>query len=191
MKIYHHSEQTRVTEITAGEIIISQGFWGNDDLSRSVVLILQHNERGSVGVLLNRQSNLMLNDVIPGINTEADLYYGGQSGINKIGFLHNIKELSRSIPIANNIYWGGNIYQLKAMFEHGETDPSQVHFYAGLMEWPHGMLEKEIEEKKWWIDTLTDEELLNTDSNYLWSLKLIASGNTYGMLYSVPDPNLN
>jgi putative transcriptional regulator len=191
MKVYQHIVKINEQEIKMGDVIIAQSFWDDEDLQRSVIIILQHDDKGSAGIIINRQSNLKIKDVIPDLNVNLDLFYGGPNGINKIGFLHSIDSLSQSFQVCEGLYWGGNIYQLQHLFHHEKLDPEQVRFYAGLIEWQPGQLNEEIAENKWWVSDITFQELLITDINELWQSKLIKEGNLYGLLHDIPDPSLN
>jgi putative transcriptional regulator len=191
MRIY--KPQTRVTtsEIHPGTLLISQGFWNNEEFHRSIVLILEHGEEGSTGIILNKMSNMTVDMALPGFNVDQPLYYGGPVNTNKIGFIHQCKNISRALKITNELYWGGNIYQLKRLIEKGELDPAAVKYYAGFVDWMPGELIREINDKSWWIDEFSFDELIENKAVDLWSLKLIQQENLYGMLYRVPDPILN
>lgn len=192
MKVFQHIvKEQEVTCVKPGNVIISQAFWDDEDFNRSVILILQHNDRGTVGLILNRQSNVKVIDVLPDLDFNFDLFYGGSRGINKIGYLHDIEGLSHSIKISDGIYWGGNIYQLKHMITNEEIDPEHVKFFAGLVEWTPGELAEEIKNKQWWMDEFSIDELLYIENNALWAYKLINRENLYGLLFEVPDPCLN
>ena len=191
MKVFHPYVKVQETDIKAGDVIISQTHWDNEEFNRTVILMLQHDERGSVGIILNRQSNLKVGDVIPDLSFSHDLYYGGPCGINKIGFIHSIKNLSQSIRISGGIYWGGNVYQLQHLLANDLADPGELRFFAGLVEWAPGELADEITNKHWWTDDLIMEELLYIENSSLWAYKLINRENLYGLLHEVPDPCLN
>jgi putative transcriptional regulator len=192
MKVFQHIVKIKEPPLLkAGTIIISQEFWNDEEFQRSVVLILQHNKKGSIGIFLNKLSNLKVKDALPDLNIKDDLRYGGPSAINKVGFLHQMADLPNAVKISESVYWGGNINRLQRMLDRKELDEKKVKFFAGFTEWGAGELLREINDNKWWIDHFSMDELLSTEHHLLWSNKLIESGNLYGVLFEVPDPGLN
>ena len=50
-----------------GKLIIAEPFLGDKNFERSVVMLCEHNEQGSFGLVLNQQTNLRLDDVMENI----------------------------------------------------------------------------------------------------------------------------
>src|ERR1041384_2882415 len=133
MRIYQpHIKIADTPEIKPGTVLISQGFWNNEEFQRSVILILEHNDDGSSGIILNKLSNLSVIQALPALPVSDPLFYGGPVNTSKIGFIHQCKNISGVIKIAENLFWGGNIYELKNLIESGELPSNEIKFYAGL-----------------------------------------------------------
>ncbi|MEP7167984.1 MAG: YqgE/AlgH family protein [Bacteroidota bacterium] len=192
MRVYQsHVKVAETPQVKPGTILIAQGFWNRSELQRSVVLILEHDEYGSTGVILNKLTDLNVARVLSGFNINAPLFYGGPASSDRMGFLHREKNISLTVKITDDLYWGGNIYQLKYLMEAGELKPSEIKFYAGLVNWAPGELFYEICTRNWWLGEITFKELMSIDSFNLWTSKLIKQENLYGLLHAVPDPVLN
>jgi putative transcriptional regulator len=192
MRIYQPNVNLLNTQdIKPGSVLIAQGFWNIDELKRSVVLVLEHNDQGTIGVLINKLSNLKVNEALPGFVVYDTLYYGGPVNTNNIVFLHQNKHIEDSVKIADDLFWGGNIYQVRNLLNNDELTSSDIKFYAGLIEWAPGELYNEVNNKYWWVDKFNFDDLTNIDANDLWSYKLIKKQNLYGLLNEIPDPSLS
>lgn len=192
MKVFqHHIKVKAITQLEPGNIIISKGFWNDEILQRSVIIVLEHSEQGSIGIILNKESNLQVNEALPGMPVNNRLLYGGPVNTKMIAFIHQQKYLSRAMRITNEIYWGGNIYQLHSLLSRNEITENEINFYAGYVQWEPGKLEQEIADNQWWVEEIAISEILETQSYNLWASKLMERDNMYGALYEVPDPCLN
>ena len=59
------------TKIITGNLLISEPSSEYDQpFNRSIVLLTEHNEDGTVGFIINKPLNYSINDVIPTINAE-------------------------------------------------------------------------------------------------------------------------
>ena len=189
MKI--RSDKKQKIEITSANILIAQGFWQNDIFSRSVILVFDHDEHGSTGIILNKSSKLDVNAIYPDMNIHTPLYYGGPFGEDLIGFIHDYPFLEEAIPIGNGLYWCGDMEDVKQKIETHSIDGDRLKFFAGFVQWAPGQLYEEIKENKWWINTLNTNDILKIDFKTLWAYSLIKRGNSYGILHAVSDPVLN
>lgn len=192
MKLYqHHIRLKEQSKVKPGNIILSQGFWNDEVLQRSVILIIEHDENGSFGIILNKESNLQVSEALPGLEDNDRLLFGGPINTKMISFVHQQKNLDKAIRITEEIYWGGNIRQMECLINSKEISPHEIKFFAGYLVWAPGMLEQEMTEKKWWVENITITEILQVKNYDLWASKLIQQENMYGVLYAVPDPCLN
>ena len=63
---------------TAGKILISEPFMLDPQFRRSVVLLVEHAEQGSVGFVLNQETEVTITDIIPGFPMfDARICIGG------------------------------------------------------------------------------------------------------------------
>ena len=46
-------------EVSAGKLLISEPFMFDENFKRTVIFLTEHNEKGSVGFILNKPSNLI------------------------------------------------------------------------------------------------------------------------------------
>lgn len=178
-----------------GVILISEPFLPDPNFERTVVLLCDHNEQGSVGFVLNRYADIQLQDVVEELaQTDAKLFLGGPVEQNTMHFLHKIQhELEGSLVLSEGIAWGGDFERLKFLLNTKQIDLDDVRFFIGYSGWAPGQLQKEVEENSWIVykpDNLLEIWKMNTDD--LWRKILQRMGGKFKMMSNYPiDPRLN
>ena len=78
-----------------GKILISEPFLHDVTFGRSVVLLVDHTEEGSMGLIINKPLPLMLNDIIKEFKYIEDipLHKGGPIGTDTLFYLHTLHEI--------------------------------------------------------------------------------------------------
>src|SRR5688572_927271 len=91
-----------------GTLLISEPFLFDPNFNRTVILLGEHNDDGSVGFVLNRSLNITSDEVVPDLlSYKFPLFYGGPVEQNTLHFIHKCgKLISGSQPITDGIFWG-------------------------------------------------------------------------------------
>lgn len=176
-----------------GALLISEPFNPEPSFKRSVVLISQHDKKGSIGFIINKPTPLKIYEALDDFpEFESHVYWGGSIRLDSIYYIHNIPKLKGSHQITEGVYWGGDYKQLKLMIEAGEIEPRQIKFLAGYSAWNPRQLQKEIKTDNWWI---TDADHFNTlveEPTVVWGNVLQRMGHVYGIMNDFPeDPGVN
>jgi putative transcriptional regulator len=177
----------------AGALLVSEPFNPEPKFKRTVVLISQHDQRGSIGFILNKPTDLNVNQVLDDFpEFDARVYWGGSTRLDSVYYIHTIPQLKGALPIVNGIYWGGDYEQLKVMVESKAVTPQQIKFIAGYAAWEGKLLEKEIKENNWWVTEADQQFTLLEPPEILWGRVLQRTGHVYGILNDFPeDPGRN
>ncbi|MBQ5689720.1 MAG: YqgE/AlgH family protein, partial [Bacteroidales bacterium] len=70
--------QSNTLNIATGNVLISEPFMNDFHFRRSVILIIDHNEEGSLGVIFNKRLTIPFNEIVQGFpEFKADVYLGG------------------------------------------------------------------------------------------------------------------
>jgi putative transcriptional regulator len=176
-----------------GIILISepslQDFW----FKQSVVLLAEHNEEGSFGVIVNKPMEATLSDVVkefPGF--EYPVYLGGPVKTDSIFFLHTKPGIEKSLPVMHGLFWGGDIDIVREMMENGDLTEDDIRFYVGYSGWHPHQLDREIQEKSWVLSHTTANEMIMANPETLWSQYIRSMGKDYAIWANFPsDPGLN
>ncbi len=181
-------------EIHSGALLVAEPHLLDDSFNRSLVLLCEHSNDGSVGFIVNKPMHIPINEALtdfPEFN--AELYYGGPVQRDSVYFLHTLgDEISNSIHIWDNIYWGGNLQDLKDKVQQGKVNPGQVRFLLGYSGWSSGQLEEELEERSWIPLPTPSFSFMNAKAKDLWKKALLEFGNKYKIWLNTPqNPSLN
>jgi putative transcriptional regulator len=136
-----------------GRVLISEPFLNDTYFKRSVVLLTEHSDEGSVGFVLNKPVDLSVTEVIndfPDIDTEVSI--GGPVNTNTIHYIHTLGDtIPNSVKILDNLYWGGDFEVIKDMISTGLIKGSEIRFFLGYAGWSPKQLENELSENAWLI----------------------------------------
>ena len=173
-----------------GNILYADPTLNNDlNFSRSVMILVEENNVGYVGFIINKKSIYSTLDLIPEIKENFEIFDGGPVEKENLYFIHNVPGLIKnSIEIKENLYWGGNFEHVVELINKKKIKKNNIKFFLGYSGWNKDQLLNELETKSWIIseDEKLDEKTFN-DSIYLWKDKLIELGGEYLIWSNSPD----
>ncbi len=178
-----------------GDLLISEPLMPDNNFSRTVVLLCEHNDEGSFGFVVNRSSEVKLKDVMEDFdNAPHTVFVGGPVQQDSLHYIHCVPDLlDDSIEIKKGVYWGGNFEQLKAQVQRNSIAENEIKFFIGYSGWGEGQLMDEMKLNSWIVyKKTTSEQIFNTKPEELWKLTLENMGGKYRMYSNYPvDPRLN
>ncbi|MCU0443799.1 MAG: YqgE/AlgH family protein [Microscillaceae bacterium] len=179
---------------SAGRLLIAEPFLGDPNFERSVVLMCEHDERGSFGLVLNQTTDFALKDVWDATPySDIPIYVGGPVQQNSLHFVHRIgHHIRHSIEIKKGLFWSGDFDQVIDMLNLGTIQEEDILFFAGYSGWSGGQLERELSENAWIVTEVEPNFLFDTPANQLWREILKRMGGEYKVKANYPiDPRLN
>jgi putative transcriptional regulator len=185
---------TNNTVAQKGRILISEPFLNDTYFKRSIVLITEHSEEGSVGFVLNKQVDLKVQDVIQDFpEIDAGISIGGPVNTNTIHYIHTLgNTIPDSVKVTKDIYWGGNFDVLKDMVASGKIKKYDVRFFLGYAGWAAKQLEDELSENAWLVAELNTEIIMKAENSNTWNQILEKMDNKYQVWANFPEnPGLN
>jgi putative transcriptional regulator len=181
--------------VSKGDLLISEPYLPDPNFERTVILICEHNEEGSIGFVLNKPSILKLEDVMDEVQGfETTLYTGGPVQQNTLHFIHKTKDIfSDYRTLKEGLYWGGNFDELLSFINIRKINPGDFRFFIGYSGWSPDQLETEIKENSWIIyKNATPEQVFGLSPDSLWRSVLKSMGGEYRAISNYPiDPRLN
>jgi putative transcriptional regulator len=177
-----------------GKILIAEPFLSDNYFRRSVVLLTEHSEKGSVGFVLNNPVAVKVNDVLasfPEIDSKVSI--GGPVGTNTVHYLHTLGDiLPNSVNVIDNIYWGGDFEVLKQLIEKGAASVSQVRFFIGYSGWEPDQLDREISENSWIVSEMNPSDIMTSVKKKTWNNALKTLGGKFRLWLNFPEnPGMN
>lgn len=173
-----------------GSLLVSAPFLKDYHFARSVVLMVEHNDEGSMGIVMNKNfSNLMtLNELVPELASipPIPLYKGGPVGRDTLFYLHTFSYLKDALPLGNGLYVNGDFEQMKRYILAGGETQGMVRFFMGYAGWQRGQLTQEIEANTWMVSNDSQVDLLNMYLRDLWKESLCDMGGKYAVWSRYP-----
>ena len=182
-------------KLTKGQLLIANPFiLGDDSFARTVILLTEHNEEGSVGFILNKPLKYSITDLIPEIKEDFKVYNGGPVEKDNLYFIHDVPHLiQNSVEISNGIFWGGCFETVKELIAKNRITKNNIRFFLGYTGWDKNQLESEIEENTWIASNNSYEnKIISKTATHFWKEKIIELGGDYIIWSNAPeDPYLN
>lgn len=177
-----------------GSLLLAPPMSLDPNFRRSVVLVCEHNDEGSFGLVLNRQIELTLSEVLEdeGLPPQP-LCLGGPVEQNTLHYVHAMGDTLRdAIDVAPGVFWGGDFEQLKDSLRAGEASEENVRLFLGYAGWTAGQLEEEITADGWIVTEASAEVVFGMQPDALWRNVLKSMGGEYAAIANFPDdPRLN
>lgn len=178
-----------------GKLLIAEpALTGDVSFNRSVVLLAEHNEEGSVGFILNKPLEYDISDLVNEIDIPFKVYNGGPVEQDNLYFIHKVPHLIEgSIEISDGIYWGGDFEKTIQLINNLTITETDIRFFLGYSGWDSLQLDQELSSKSWVIVTNEYEsDIIEKSSSAFWKEKMVELGGDYLIWSNAPEnPTLN
>lgn len=157
--------------------------------SRSVILLADHNSEGSVGFILNKPMKYVIEDLVPSIESDFQIYNGGPVGQDNLYFIHNVPNIiPESIAIADGIFWGGNFEIAKSLINNKKISANNIKFFLGYSGWDANQLKMELLAKSWIItENIENKDVISKNHPHLWKEKMLELGGEFLIWGNAPE----
>jgi putative transcriptional regulator len=173
--------------LVAGPALLDPNFW------RTVVLIVEHNEEGALGLVLNRPSETSVGEAVPQLgdllDPAQDLFIGGPVQPSAVLVLADFEDPTDAALIA---------FDDVGVLGTGPGDEQQTagiragRAFLGHAGWGPGQLDGELERGDWILEPAKLEDAFSTEARRLWSEVLTRKGGSYALVARMPaDPSMN
>lgn len=173
-----------------GNMLISSPFLHDFQFARSVILLVEHSEEGSVGIVMNQnfRTHIFLDDILPHIKSRKriPIYKGGPVCADTLFYLHSFKKLQGAIPLSDGLYLNGDFDFIKRYIQSDEPLDGVIRFFTGYAGWDKGQLEHEIEDNAWVVSPIGKRALLEPQSRMFWKECLNGLGGKYALWATYP-----
>ena len=164
-----------------GKILISEPFLRDATFGRSVVLLIDHTEEGSMGLIINKQLPIFVNDIIKEFKyiENIPLYKGGPIATDTLFYLHTLADIPGAIPISKGLYLNGDFDEIKKYILQGNKVHRYIRFFLGYSGWESEQLSTELKENTWLVSKEENAYLMNGDTKDMWKQALEKLGSKY------------
>jgi len=179
-----------------GQLLVAVPQLPDANFHRTVVLMLQHDAQGAVGLILNRSTPVELREVwkeITGrdVTVSGPIFIGGPVE-GPLMALHTSAELADA-PVFGGVFVTSQKPKLESLVERGEHP---LRLYTGYSGWGAGQLEGELAAGGWFIAKASLEIVFADDDDAVWKQVAESIGRqiAFGDIDErriPPDPSLN
>jgi putative transcriptional regulator len=178
-----------------GHLLIAEpSIVGDSSFNRSVILIAEHSETGSIGFILNKVLDYSLKELIPELNKNFKIYNGGPVEQDNLYFIHKVPDLiPESVEIAHGIYWGGNFDAVKELILKNQITEKQIRFFLGYSGWDASQLKQELSTNSWIVAPQhSANDIIGRPYRSFWQDKMRELGGDYLIWSNAPEnPSYN
>ena len=155
-----------------GKLLVASPDLADPSFAKTVILLVHSDDKGIVGLILNRRTDLVLSRVLeglPGTKDRSDpAYLGGPVEVPAVTALLQSPD---KVEGADHIFGGVYLISTKTLLEQtlaGRPDPQVFHVYLGYAGWTNDQLRKEVELGAWFIFPADTSAVFNSDPRSLW-----------------------
>lgn len=175
-----------------GSLLVAKPTVEDFCFKRSVTVLVDHDEEGSMGVMVNKPTRFTLNEIMPDLecNAQIPLYLGGPVGTNQLFFVHTLgkEAIPDSEQLAPGLFFGGNFDLMKLFLANGHGINEKVKFMVGYSGWTSGQLDNEVNRHDWAVLKGDIAQLVMSDDNEtIWHKAVERFGDQYRLWKAWPD----
>lgn len=178
--------------LTTGSLLVASPGMHDTTFDRTVIFLIEHDDGGSMGLVLNRPSKTLVRDALPDFSLFAEpdhLYLGGP--VEQGTALVLAEPVDPAAPDMHFMHEGIGLLDLTT-----ERDP-RVHLerarvFSGYAGWGPRQLETELRSGAWVLAACDPSDLWAGEYQTLWARVLLRQGGMQDFLALYPEqPWLN
>ena len=180
-----------------GSLLVANPVLPDPNFSRTVVLLCNHDEQGSFGLVINRTAKLNASEMFSHIDIlkayNEKVYIGGPVSQSTVFFLcRSSRKVEEVDEICAGVYLGSNLETLETVYPAIENPEQNIRFYLGYSGWSGGQLAGEMEQKSWLIQNAEERFVFLDQEKLVWPEVVNSLGEKYQYLIKAPvNPQWN
>ncbi|MDV6010995.1 YqgE/AlgH family protein [Haloechinothrix sp. LS1_15] len=187
-----------ISDVEQGSLLVADPSMSDPNFRRTVVYVLHHSEEGTLGVVLNRPSEIPVDDVLPSwaghVVEPASVFVGGPVEQDTPLCLAALRTGERASAVPGTIGVRGPVALVVL-----DADPDLLvprlrgmRVFAGYAGWSVGQLDSEIQRGDWLVVPALPADVLASPDTDLWGHVLRRQGVPTALLATHPgDLQLN
>ncbi len=176
-----------------GALLLANPLMDDPNFKRAVVQIVEHNDEGAVGFIVNKPLQIQLQDIMDDFAPfNTGLFFGGPVQLDSLHFIHDIEGLEGSTEVASGLFWGGDLKRIQDLARFGGLQQDDVRFFVGYAGWTSGQLASEFDKNSWIACKSIGPQLLHIPPDDLWQHLLRRMGALQTFVSNIPEnPRFN
>ncbi|GAB2749430.1 YqgE/AlgH family protein [Nocardioides pakistanensis] len=187
------------TVLRAGRLLVATPRLVDPNFERSVVLVLDHDPSGTLGVVLNRPSPVPVGDILEGwsglVGEPPVLFHGGPVATDSALAVAAVPPAQdpEGDPVGfRRLFDATGMVDLDTPTELLGGAIERMRIFAGYAGWGDGQLVAEIEEGSWYVVPMELDDVFGASPHGLWARVLRRQPGELAWVSTRPaDPTLN
>jgi putative transcriptional regulator len=142
---------------------------GGDIFVQTVILLLQHDETGAIGLVINRPTEVGMDELVDDDDAlsaySGPIYWGGPVQMNSLSAL---MKSDTSPGDAESVFGSVYLVPVNDTQKDALQDRSRLRLYIGYAGWAPGQLDHEIARGSWHVVPASEEVVFAKDPGELW-----------------------
>jgi len=172
-------------QLSAGCLLVSVPFFNDTFFNRSVVLLTDHTDDHSAGLILNHQLPYKVEQLVDDLHVDAPMFLGGPVMPSGLFLLHNFESCTAASEVVPGVRVGYDKVLL-ALIENHAIPTMRYRFMMGYAGWSPGQLEGELSKSMWVVAKATPRLVFNTPPEEMWNAAVRQLGPRYAHWLKVP-----
>lgn len=165
-----------MSERLHGDFLIAADQLRDQNFYRAVVLILEHNDEGAMGLVVNRPSSLAVDTTFGGkslLSLDTPIFIGGPVENSALFVLHNfLRPGLQDREVVPGLFLAGSNDSLEAVVNsEGDADQrGRFRVFCGYAGWGSAQLDAEIARGDWLSVPADSGTILEEDPYQIWEV---------------------
>jgi putative transcriptional regulator len=167
------AQSMQPSDLAAGKMLVASRDLPDPNFAKTVVLLVQYDDEGVVGLILNRRSKVPISRLLDDMNGAKDrsdpIYAGGPVGRTDVLALLRSR---RKMEDAKHVFGDICLVSSKELLQKTLASPPEanvVHVYLGYAGWTMEQLEHEVDLGAWYIFPGDAQAVFDPNPDSLWS----------------------
>lgn len=178
------------SNLTKGTFLIASPEIDSGIYFRSVILICEHGNTGSFGIMINKTLDVEIPEEVINFkeitNPNVQIRAGGALQPNQMMLLHSSDQIpNQTLKICDGVFLGGDLQFLQESIM--DSNGPNVRLCFGYSGWGAGQLEKEFLSGLWFLQPGSAKHVFETFPDKMWQTILREMGGRYATLSMIPE----
>jgi putative transcriptional regulator len=180
------------SSVGKGVLLVASPSLDDPNFRQAVVLVVEHGSGGTVGLILNRSTNVLLSKALPDITalkgTSYRLFAGGPVEPHRLLLLFRLKEPPADARVVfDGVYLGRTPGVLEGIIPRSKPTEA-FRAFAGFAAWAPRQLEAEMLLGAWAILPPDSSSIFDKDPATLWQdcMSRLQGPRVIGAVWSIP-----
>ena len=159
-------------ELARGMLLIASRDLADPNFAESVVLLLEYDTKGALGLIVNRPTQVRLTELLPDVDELKErtdiVYLGGPVAKNRVVLLMRSEQQPREAGrVFADTYVSSSVEALKQAVSISR-DGGAFRAYVGYAGWGPGQLDEEVSRGDWHVSPADEAIVFDQAAEEIW-----------------------